>query len=113
MLHFRPGRVQDLVELLFDILNQVACDFDMTDVRWIILRANIVMLHQASSVEVRDKRSSRTERRVRGVFDRVVKDPIEKIFRGVEVLAPIISIVRWYLGIWIKFSPLATWTAPI
>jgi hypothetical protein len=51
------------------------------------------MLHQASDVGIADKPSSRTERRVRGVFDRVVKNRSE-IFRGVEVLVPIISIVR-------------------
>lgn len=59
MLDFWASGIENPTKLQLDVLNQVACDLDMADIRWMILRANIVMLHYTRGVEVGDERSAR------------------------------------------------------
>lgn len=111
MLDFRTGRVQDPVELQLDVLDQVTCELDMADVRWVVLGTDIVMLQHARGVEVGNERSRGLERRVGGVFDGVIKDRIEEVFGGVEVFVYLIDF-RIELAILLIGVPYGTEASP-
>ena len=55
MLNFRPCSVEDPVEFQFDILDQIAAKFNVSDIRRMVLGSDVVVLHQSGGVEVGDK----------------------------------------------------------
>lgn len=86
MLDFRTCGIQRPVKFQLDVLDQVACEFDVANVCWVILGADVVVLQYSGRVEVVDKGITRFMRCVSRIFDWIIKNWILEIFLGVEVL---------------------------
>jgi hypothetical protein len=63
----------------------MACKFDVSDVCWMILRPNIIMLKYAGTIEVGNEWRRWLERPVGSVFDGIIKDWTAEIFRRIEI----------------------------
>jgi hypothetical protein len=59
----------------------MTCKLNVSDIGWMILWANIIMLEYASGIEVGNEGRTRSQRRIGSVFDRIVQDRIVQIFR--------------------------------
>lgn len=86
MLDLWTSCIENPIELQLDVLNEMAGNLDMADVSGMILRANVIMLHYSSGVEVGDKGCAGPMRFICGVVHRIVQYVVRKVFVGVEVL---------------------------
>jgi hypothetical protein len=56
VLDFRACRIKDPVELQLDVLDQVAGNLNVPNVCGVVLRADIVVLHQTGGIEIGNER---------------------------------------------------------
>jgi mannitol/fructose-specific phosphotransferase system IIA component len=54
----------------------MAGNFDVPDVRGMILRANVVMLHYTGGIEIGDKWLGRSMRFICGIANRIIEDVV-------------------------------------
>jgi hypothetical protein len=85
MLDLWTRGIQNPVEQNLDILNQVAREFDVSDISRVVLRPNIVMLQYARCVEIMDEGRGRSVTRVGLVCSMVIQDSVLKILGRVEI----------------------------
>jgi hypothetical protein len=85
MLDLWTRGIQNPVEYNLDILNQVAREFDVSDISRVVLRPNIVMLQYARCVEIMDEGCSRLVTRVGLICSMVIQDGVLKILGRVEI----------------------------
>jgi len=85
MLDLWTRGIQNPAEYNLDILNQVAREFDVSNISGVVLRPNIVMLQQARCVEIMDEGCSRLVTRVGAVCRMTIQDRVLKILWRVEI----------------------------
>jgi hypothetical protein len=85
MLNLWARGIQNPIEHNLDILNQVAREFDVSDISGVVLGPNIVMLEQARCVEIMDEGCGRSVTRVGAVCRMVIQDSVLKILGRVEI----------------------------
>jgi hypothetical protein len=56
MLNLRTSCIQNPVELQLDVLDQMAGNLDVPYISGVVLRTDVIVLHQAGGIEVGDER---------------------------------------------------------
>lgn len=70
----------------------MARNFDVANICWVVQRTDVVVLHQAGRVEVRDERRSWLVGGICRVFDRIVEDRVLDICWRVKILVDAVNL---------------------
>ena len=92
VLNFWTCSVEYPIPLQLDILDQMTSNLNVTDICGMIERADVVVLHNASGVEIGHERGGRFMGGVRRVVYRIVQNGVSQVLWGVEVLIHVVYL---------------------